>query len=79
MNKYNYFTIWDIDRSKRIQYRPARDLYLGIGFAYKYIAADFTFGLGLYKERGFDEQRAFDFQGRVFSSKHYFAEETGAW
>ena len=73
MNKYNFFSLIDSKNQSRIKYRPARDLYLGVGFAYKWIAADFTLGLGLYKEKEFEEQQAFDFQGRIFSSKHYFA------
>lgn len=73
MNKYNFFSLIDSKNKSRIRYRPARDLYLGLGFAYKWIAADFTLGLGLYKKKEYEEQRAFDFQGRIFSSKHYFA------
>jgi len=73
MNKYNYFALFDTRKSNSIIYQPARDLYLGIGFAYKWLALDLTLGVGLSGTKEFDEQQSFDFQGRVYSSKHYFA------
>ncbi|MGB0403991.1 MAG: DUF4421 family protein [Salibacteraceae bacterium] len=73
MNKFNYFSIMDFENGTRVRYNPARDLYLGVGFAYKWIAVDLTMGLNLYKNSDFKYQKAFDFQGRIYSSKHFFS------
>lgn len=73
MNKFNYFSLWDTKNKSRVRYNPARDIYLGVGFAYKWIAVDLTMGLNLYENSEFKYQKAFDFQGKIFSSKHFFS------
>ena len=73
MNKYNYFSIWDFKNNSRVRYTPVRDLYLGVGFAYKWLAVDLTMGLKLYEDINFKNQKAFDFQGKIYSSKHFFS------
>ena len=72
-NKINYFTIRDQNNNSKIKYRPARDLNLGVGVAYKYFALDLTFSLGLNKNSEFEDPVAFDFQGRLFSSKQFIS------
>jgi hypothetical protein len=70
-NKFNYFTIRDRNNKSKIKYRPAFDLSLGAGMAYKYFALDLTFSLGLNKNSEFIDPIAFDFQGRLYSSKQF--------
>ena len=72
-NKFNYFTIRDKNNNSKIKYRPARDLNLGLGVAYKYFALDLTFSLGLNKNSEFEDPVAFDFQGRLYSSKQFIS------
>ena len=71
--KFNYFTIRDKNNNTKIKYRPARDLNLGFGVAHKYFALDITFSLGLNKNSEFEDPVAFDFQGRLFSSKQFIS------
>lgn len=71
MNKSNNFAIHDRDNFSSIRYRPAPNVYIGIGLANKAVAADFTLSVG-----GNDDEQptaSFDFQGKVFTSKHYLA------
>jgi hypothetical protein len=72
-NKFNYFTIRDKNNNSKIKYRPARDLSLGVGVAYKYFALDLSFSLGLNKNSEFQDPVAFDFNGRLFSSKQFIS------
>jgi len=69
-NKFNYFRLRDKNNNSKIKYRPARDLSLGLGLAHKYFALDISFSLGLNNNSEFDNPKSFDFQGRLFSSKH---------
>lgn len=72
MNKYNYFSIYDLENNSNIRYRPARSLYTGLGFAYKWIALDLNFSTNVGQNDEYRES-SFDFQGRVYSSKHFLA------
>ncbi len=73
LNKYNYFRIRDRINKSRIRYRPARDLYLGVGVSYKLFAFDLTFSTGLQKNSDFENTKSFDFQGSMFSNKHFIS------
>jgi len=73
LNKYNYFRIRDKLNDTRLRYRPVRDLNLGAGISYKWFALDFSISLGLRNNSEFKNTKAFDFQGRMFSSKQYIA------
>jgi hypothetical protein len=72
-NKFNYFTIRDKNNNSKIKYRPARDLRLGVGVAYKYFELDLSFSLGLNKNSEIQDPVAFDFNGRLFSSKQFIS------
>jgi hypothetical protein len=72
-NKINYFNIRDKKNNSKIKYRPARDVSLGVGVAYRYFSIDFTFSLGLNKNEDFQDPTAFDFQGNLFSSKQFIS------
>ena len=71
INKYNYFRVRDRVNNTSIKYTPVRDVSLGLGVAYKWIALDITFALGLNNRTEFENTRSFDFQGSMFSSKQY--------
>lgn len=73
VNKYNYFKAIDRYHSTSLRYRPVRDLSLGAGVSYKLFALDITFSLKLRDKSGFENPKAFDFQGRMFSSKQYIS------
>ena len=71
INKYNYFKVRDRINKTSLKYIPVRDVSLGLGVAYKWFAVDLTFALGLRNKSEFENTRAFDFQGSMFSSKQY--------
>ena len=68
-NKFNYLKILDGKAGKSLRYRPSRDVSLGIGIVYKWFALDLAFNLGLRNYSQIEGAQAFDFQGRLFSSK----------
>ena len=71
INKYNYFKVKDRINNTGLHYRPVRDLSFGVGVSYKWFALDLTFSLGLRNRSEFKNSKAFDFQGRIFSSRQY--------
>jgi hypothetical protein len=71
INKYNFFKVRDRINKTSLKYIPVRDVSLGIGVSHKWFALDLTFALGLRNKSDFDNTRAFDFQGSMFSSKQY--------
>jgi hypothetical protein len=71
INKYNRFSITDRNNKTSIRYTPLQDVSLGLGVAYKWFSIDLTFSLGLNKNSDFENTRAFDFQGSIFSSKQF--------
>jgi len=73
VNKYNYFRVRDRDNNTSLHYRPVRDLSFGAGVSYKWFALNLTVSLGLRDKSGFDDAKAFDFQGMVFSSKQHIS------
>jgi len=73
LNKYNYFKVKDQINHTSLHYRPVRDLSLGVGVSHKWFAFDLTFSLGLRNNSDFEDSKAFDFQGRIFSSKQYIS------
>ncbi len=73
LTKINYFRVRDLTNKTSVKYRPERDLNLGLGVAYKFFSFDITLGLGLNKNSNLENQRSFDFQGRIFSSKQYIS------
>ncbi|OQX77894.1 MAG: hypothetical protein B6D64_07625 [Bacteroidetes bacterium 4484_276] len=73
LNKYNYFRIRDRINKSRIRYRPARDLYMGIGLSYKLFAFNLTFNTGLRNKSDFEDTKSLDFQGSMFTSKHFIS------
>jgi hypothetical protein len=68
-NKFNYFRVRDRQMGSSIRYRPSRDISLGLGVAYKWFALDVGFSLGLRSNSDIENANAFDFQGRLYSSK----------
>jgi hypothetical protein len=68
-NKFNYFRIRDRETKNALRYRPTRDVSLGFGVAYKWFALDIAFALGLRNNSQIEDAGAFDFQGRLYSSK----------
>ncbi len=73
LNKYNYFRTMDRYHHTSLRYRPLRDLSIGAGVSYKIFALDITVSLKLNDKAAFKDLRAFDFQGRIFSSKQYIS------
>ncbi len=71
VTKFTFFGVNDRNQNSNIRYRPDRQVNLGFGIAYKFFAIDVAFNVGLQEESELD-RRFFDFQGRVFSSKHFF-------
>ena len=70
VTKFNYFRIKDNINNTSIRYRPDRRLNLGIGASYKWFALDITFNVGISEKSDFKNDKFFDFQGTIFSSKH---------
>lgn len=73
VNKYNYFKIRDRIEKTGLRYHPVRDLSLGVGVSYQWFALDITFSLGLHNNTNSIDNRSFDFQGSLFSSKQYIS------
>jgi len=73
INKYNYFRIRDLSNDIKLHYRPVRDLSFGFGVSYKWFSIELTTTLGLRNNAGFSDPKAFDFQGRIFSSRQYIS------
>lgn len=71
VNKYNYFKAIDRNHHTSLKYRPFRDLSVGAGVSYKIFALDIAFSLKLREQSEIENPKAFDFQGRLFSSKQY--------
>lgn len=73
INKINYYKLRDGNKNTTARYRPDRRLNLGIGFSYKWFALDLTFNVGITEDSDFENSKALDFQGVIFSSKQYIA------
>lgn len=70
-NKYNFFRLKDKQWQNSLYYRPQKGLRLGFGVAYKWFALDFVFRTGLKEDVDVKYDKLIDFQGRIFTSKHF--------
>ncbi len=73
ISKYNYFKINDKINDSSLRFRPDRKLNLGFGISYKWFALDLAFNLGIAENSDFSNKKSFDFQGTIFSGKHYIS------
>ena len=69
VNKYNYFQLRDNLNKSSLRYRPEVGVNLGLGVSYKWFALDLTFDFGLRENKQLIDDKFFDFQGKVFTSK----------
>ena len=69
--KFNYFNIRDKNNETALRYRPENGINLGFGISYKWFALDITFNIGIHEDENFTQKEAFDFQGRIFSSRQF--------
>jgi len=70
-NKFNSFRLWDQSINSSIRYRPDLGVNLGIGAAYKWLALDVAFNVGV-NEENISNSIYRDIQFRILTSKHYF-------
>lgn len=71
VNKFNYFNIRDKNNQTALRYSPENGINLGFGISYKWFALDITFNIGIREDKNFTQKEAFDFQGRIFSSRQF--------
>jgi hypothetical protein len=71
ITKINFFKISDNINNSNIRYRPDRKVNLGLGVSYKWFALDLAFNFGIGENSEFQNSKALDFQGSIFSSKQY--------
>lgn len=71
INKYNFFRIKDGEQNTRIRYRPEYGINPGLGFAYKWIAMDFAFNVGIREDVDLKNSETFNLQTRIFSSRQF--------
>lgn len=69
--KINFFQLQDNASNNNIIYRPNRGINLGFGFSYRWIALDLAFSSRLQEKNELSDKNFFDFQGRVYSSRHF--------
>ena len=70
-NKYNFFRLTDNNLKSSLRYRPDRQINLGFGVSYKWFSFDLSFNLATVGPNQLENSQFFDFQGTVFSSKHF--------
>jgi hypothetical protein len=73
ISKFNYFKINDKINDSSLRFRPDRKLNLGFGVSYKWFALDLAFNFGIAENSNFSNKESFDFQGTIFSGKHYIS------
>jgi hypothetical protein len=73
ISKFNYFKINDKINDTSLRFRPDRRLNLGFGISYKWFALDLVFNFGIAENSNFSNKKSFDFQGTIFSGKHYIS------
>ena len=71
LSKYNFFRIADNNQKSSVRYRPDRRINLGFGVSYKWFSFGMSFNLGVLDREKFENSKIFDFNGTVFSSKHF--------
>jgi hypothetical protein len=70
LNKFNTFQLTDKYLGNMIRFRPDLGVNFGIGFAYKWLALDFSANFGL-QEKQIDNTRYRDLQVKAFTSRQY--------
>ena len=71
LNKSNFFRIIDGNKNSSLRYRPDRRINLGLGMSYRWFALGVSFNVGFLEPKQFENSKFFDFNGTVFSIKHY--------
>ena len=71
VSKSNYLRVRDRNLNSNLRYRPDRRFNLGFGVAYRWFSVALTFNFGIAEQSEFEDSKYFDFQGAIFSSKHY--------